>query len=135
MNLTPLPADEYAEVAHLIRPFLENFAEHSGGRWTVPHLHQDILDRDKQCWAMVERGEVYAVALTQIVRYESGAEWARVIAGAGSEREKWQDMMQVFIESAKEQGFAGVEVYARPGWARVFGDTLKETHRVLEVKF
>lgn len=134
MRLVGIPAGSDA-IAGLF-PFLENFATESRGRWTFAGLLRDIESGEKQAWAAVDDGgAVRAAALTE-VSIAHTEKWAVLVAGGGRGREDWQHLVDDLIEATRRDGgFAGFEMIARPGWARVFREKMRETHRVLEVRF
>lgn len=94
-----------------LRPFLENFASRSHGRWTADGLEASIRERDKQVWTA---GDWQAVVLTEV-----GPTWVKIIAGGGRDRGDWQVAMDATITAwAREMGKTHLFAHARPGWLK-----------------
>lgn len=95
-----------------LRPFLQNFADRSDGRWTAEELETAIRCRDKQVWIA---GDWQAVVLTEV-----GPTWVTITHGAGEDRATWQVEMDATITAwAREMGKTHLFALTRPGWAKL----------------
>ncbi len=129
MRLVGVPADMMQGTLPLIRDRLAECTER--GRYTVEELVQGIMDRDRQCWIVMDGRDIKAVALTQIGG--DSLKTCRITHLAGDGLQDWKDAYQGIREWAKGLGSKRIEALARPGYERIgkkYG--LKKTHVLLE---
>lgn len=94
-----------------LKPFLENFAKRSHGRWTVEWLAQSIVAREKQVWVA---NDYQAVCLTSL-----GDDHVNIEACTGLRRHEWQEELGDEIHAwGRALGMKRIFAKARPGWAK-----------------
>lgn len=135
MQLIGLPAPDYALAADKLGPYFMIFESMSKGRWTADVLDEMVRDGRAQCYVAWDGDDACACALSEVVGYPTGVDWVRILAVAGEGRGEWPSLMEQFLEGAKRSGYAGVEMYARTGWARALKGRMGNMINVYEEVF
>lgn len=123
-----VPAHDLLQHMDSLRPFLENFAKRSLGRWTVDGLTRAILQREKQVWNI---RDWQAACLTSL-----SEENVNIEAAAGIRRHEWQAELDNELRAwGRALGKKRVIALVRPGWAK-FGKAqgYREAHREMVVE-
>lgn len=129
-----LPPNTVAQAWPVIRPRIMSGVERSTGRLTEMAAFDYIASGKWQCWVYWEAGECLAACITRINVHSSGSKSVEAIMASGDHREKWQRLaVETWKKFAKSEGCSLLELYARPGWERVFTE-FKKTHVVLELR-
>lgn len=128
MRLIGIPRDQLDGVAERLTPFLGEFLE--GGRYTIDDRLEDIRRGDRQCWMILDKGQIRAVALTQISAERFKTCWITHLTGEGLR--EWATAFNEIEAWARHMGCTRIEAVARPGYER-FGERfgLRKTHVVL----
>ena len=90
-------------------------------------LVQDVRNRDRQLWLVVE-DEVKAAMLTSIAKDRTNT--LRVTHCAGKGFRDWLHHFEAIKDWGRAMGCKRIEVTCRPGWEKFLG--MKRTHVVLE---
>lgn len=117
----------FAEEPHL-RPFIENFAKRSLGRWTYEAYARAILGQEMQAWKIKD---YQAVCLTTV-----GPEAVNIEACAGIRRHEWQEELDDTLKAwARSLGKKRIIATVRPGWSK-FGRSrgYREVHREMALE-
>lgn len=111
----------------------ESFADRSSGANTVESIVKSVLDRETQCWAVIEGDRVRACALTHISN--DAGKTCVVLACAGEGAKDWFEILVKTLYSwSKEVGSNKFEVHARPGWEKYLKHLgMRKTHIVMEL--
>ena len=110
--------------------YLRKSLERGRGKETIGNIHADLRQAKAQLWILADKRDIVGIAMTEIITYPR-KKVCRVIAAVGEERHRWQHHLAGVEDWARQIGCEGMELMARPGWARVFKD-YTETHRQLE---
>ena len=125
-----IPSNCIANEWPKLKPFFENFAKRSHGRWTAEGILDDVLNQRQQVFCV---NNYQALVLTSVQK-----DSVNIDACAGAKRREWQDDVVDHMEEwAKALGKKYVISMARPGWSRFFKPRgFKEIHRefAIEVK-
>lgn len=110
-----------------MRPYFDNFAARSLGRWDAHDIEAGVADGMRQAWWCVDT-ELKAVALTRLTAHGRCLE---IDACAGREAPTWRDVLLDAIEDqAREWGAEYVIPNVRPGWAKWLASRgYRNTHR------
>lgn len=124
-----MQSENFERFKDRLMPFLQNFADRSGGRVKVEDLIERIKDTDSQVWVC---GDFQAVAMTHI-----GPEYVSIDYCSGTDRADWQDDLLSEVEAwAKHHGCQRVFIFGRPGWSKwAKSKGFKEAHREMVREF
>ena len=127
-----LPKETIEPLWPLISARVKSVVERSSGRLTLEAVFRLLNAGTWQCWTFWEDNKCLAVILTKIEQQESGRKTLEAFGAVGDDREKWQRVAgETLKEFARAEGCSLFEMFARPGWERVFPE-FKKTHVVLE---
>lgn len=127
-----LPPDTIEPLWSMIRPRVLSIVERSSGRLTEKAVFSFLKDGQWQCWTFWENDRCLAVIVTRLRIDPSGIKILDAIGATGDDREKWQRLAADELEGfAKREDCQLFEMWARPGWEKVFPD-FKKTHVLLE---
>ena len=123
-----IPASRIGPHVQRLLPFLQNFADRSHSRWSVPGILDEIASEDVQVWVC---NDFQAVALTRV-----WPEAVSIVACAGSERGEWCEDLEAEIRLwAKSKGKRHLLIDGRPGWSRWLKSLgYQEAHREMVVE-
>lgn len=110
-NVWGMQSASYPDFAEQLLPFLENFAQRSHDRVTVPELVRRISEAEAQVWVC---DDFKAVALTRVDPMNVYFDFC-----SGSDRIDWQDALEDEITRwARYLGRKRVFINGRPGWSK-----------------
>jgi hypothetical protein len=79
-----------------------------------------LCRREMQLWILCRDAAIVGALVTEIVRWPRRAVCRLVLAGAQDGlREEWLACRGVIEAWARQEGCASMEIYGRPGWARL----------------
>lgn len=129
-----LPKETIPGLWAQLRPRIISGVDRSSGRLTEDTVFHYLVTGQWQCWAFWEGEKNLAVVVTRLRCDPSGIVVLDAIIASGDERDKWQrtavDRLKAF---GRDEGCSLFEMWARPGWERVFPE-FKKTHVLLEFK-
>lgn len=108
------------------------FGEFTGrGEGWVEDIVQEIAEKDRQCWTVMDGDGVVAIALTRIL--VGAMKVCEITHVTGTGLEEWADAYLEIEKWARYTGCARIKALARPGYER-FGRRygLKKSHVLLE---
>lgn len=115
-----VPVETLEVVWPLVKKRLEAVEQRSKGLMPVGVMRSLVEEQKWQLWVALNperKGEVLAVALTELMVHPNGAKSAKVWVLTGDCREKWYKVGVEILEAwAVAEGCAFVESYVRPGW-------------------
>jgi len=133
-SVTCIPPGEFDSAEEILRPFLENFAERSGGRETYERFASGCREAHYQVWAVHVGGDLAAIALTQIL--DDATRTCVISHCAGQGYQQWAgDLLAMVKVWSANVGSTKLHAISRPGWERAlrsFG--MVKTHVVLELR-
>lgn len=98
------------------RAFLDPALMRSDEDW--PQVERDLTSNANQLWAVMEGGDLLAVAVTRVA-LSRGGEVAEVYLIGGHDFEMWIGALDAQIEaSAREIGCFAMRAYGREGWRK-----------------
>lgn len=104
-----------------VRPFIERALAEGAGHFAPEDIRAALLRRDMQLWIVRRPDRSAAGALvTEIVAYPRLKVCRLVLAAAADGgREDWLPWRRFVEDWARVQGCQAMELYGRPGWARI----------------
>lgn len=128
-----VPSGDFPAWRDVLSWHFDSFAERSSGANTVESIIKSIMDRETQCWAVMQGGKVKACALTHIAN--DAGKTCVVLACAGEGAKDWFEILVKTLYSwSKEVGSNKFEVHARPGWEKYLKHLgMRKTHIVMEL--
>jgi hypothetical protein len=132
-NFTGVPAEWLESIWPQAEPWIAKACVRNGNKVSSDDIKRFLLNRDMQLWITSKKGEIEAVALTEILTYPK-KKYCRLLIGTGRNRQNWQNHITIIEDWAKAQGCDGMESLARNGWERVLKGYSK-THIFLEKGF
>lgn len=91
----------------------------SRGKYNSGSIFHLLLKEQMQLWIAYDKDKIYAVGLSELIKYPLGIKICRVICIVGEQREEWQHLMKDVEAAAKKNGCVDMELWARPGWSRI----------------
>lgn len=120
MEITPVENHQIDFLWSRVKPYFEQVAETTHGRFTANDIRQRVKTTKQQLWIAHEGEEVYGFVITQCTDYPQ----MRCLVmhfTAGRELFKWKDaMLKTIQEFARNNGCEAIESFGRAGWAKVF---------------
>ena len=114
-----------------VRPFLEQAADMSGGKYSASDILNLSMQGYNQLWLVSDGDELLAVGATEIYTYPM-KKACRVVMLIGHDKKKWVHLLNEEVEPwAKGHKCNLMQVIGRPAWARTLTD-YKKTQIVLE---
>jgi|TARA_R110002020_G_scaffold15019_1_gene53029 hypothetical protein len=118
MNISLVPPPCVFEVWEEVASMLEKSIEMSGGRWSLPDVHDAIMEERFHLWVAMEKNEVIAAATTSFTDYPR----CRMLTGqflGGTRLKGWMEKLDTMLEKwGRDHGCMGIELTGRNGWAR-----------------
>lgn len=125
-----VPAEDIPLWRDAARPFIERALGHGNGEFTAADIEAALRARAMQLWLMREGGAVRGALVTELAIYpRKRTAILRLFAADHGLRAAWRPLLAVVESWARTQGCDGIEVFGRPGWARILDYEL--THVVL----
>lgn len=104
----------------------------ASGRWSEESIYKNFATQKWQLWCAMEGKECLAIVATELNVHPTGMKSALIVMATGDARDKWERIGMEKIEQwAREEGCSLLEMWARPGWHKVFPEW-RMTHIMLE---
>jgi hypothetical protein len=102
------------------RRFVERALDEGGGHLLAEDVLAALLRREMQLWVLRRDGSVVGALVTEIVRWPRRSVCRLALAGAEDGlREEWLSWRGLIERWARAEGCDAMEIYGRPGWARI----------------
>jgi type II secretory pathway component PulJ len=138
MNLVRIPTKELDKVWSLIKKDIRQALLYSGQLTNSDFVLQTAKQDKFQVWVLWDKKQkttldkYFGVVVTELIQRQLG-KVCHVYIMTGRQRQKWQHLVKVVEDFAKENKCQMVELIARPGWQKVMNNFgFKRTHVVLE---
>jgi type II secretory pathway component PulJ len=138
MNLVRIPTKELDKVWSLIEKDIRQALLYSGQLTNSDFVLQTAKQDKFQVWVLWDKKQkttldkYFGVVVTELIQRQLG-KVCHVYIMTGKQRQKWQHLVKVVEDFAKENKCQMVELIARPGWQKVMNNFgFKRTHVVLE---
>ena len=138
MNLVRIPTKELDKVWSLIEKDIRQALLYSGQLTNSDFVLQTAKQDKFQVWVLWDKKQkttldkYFGVVVTELIQRQLG-KVCHVYIMTGRQRQKWQHLVKVVEDFAKENKCQIVELIARPGWQKVMNNFgFKRTHVVLE---
>jgi|TARA_B100000424_G_C22913720_1_gene486111 type II secretory pathway component PulJ len=138
MNLVRIPTKELDKVWSLIEKDIRQALLYSGQLTNSDFVLQTAKQDKFQVWVLWDKKQkttldkYFGVVVTELIQRQLG-KVCHVYIMTGRQRQKWQHLVKVVEDFAKENKCQMVELIARPGWQKVMNNFgFKRTHVVLE---
>lgn len=128
MEVIGIPGEEVRALPVIVEHFKE-FTDN--GAVNIADMIEQVENRDRQCWAVIEDGKVCAVALTRILT--GNYKTCEITHLTGRGLQVWQDAFMEIEDWARHLGCKRIQATARPGYTKIgrkYG--LKLAHVILE---
>lgn len=100
-------------------PYLKRALEYSDGKYSLESIKKGLESRSMQLWIYM-KGDIKACMVTQIVNYPIKKVCLIMFLG-GSLMHEWLRFMTMIEEWSRSNKCDAMEIYGRPGWAKVLG--------------
>ena len=104
-----------------VLPHIEAMEPHSEGELSPVDFYEALTNAEMQLWVAIEKKEILASMITQIVPYPR-KRVLRIISIGGEDMEKWLGFMSLLEEWALSVGCTSLECWGRKGWLKVLKD-------------
>ena len=138
MNLVRIPTKELDKVWSLVEKDIRQALLYSGQLTNSDFVLQTAKQDKFQVWVLWDKKQkttldkYFGVVVTELIQRQLG-KVCHVYIMTGRQRQKWQHLVKVVEDFAKENKCQMVELIARPGWQKVMNNFgFKRTHVVLE---
>ena len=140
MNLVRIPTKELDKVWSLIEKDIRQALLYSGQLTNSDFVLQTAKQDKFQVWVLWDKKQkttldkYFGVVVTELIQRQLG-KVCHVYIMTGRQRQKWQHLVKVVEDFAKENKCQMVELIARPGWQKILNNYgYQRTHVVLEKK-
>lgn len=116
-----VPQDEIVPMWPLVRPWVLDALEYTGGRASEASVLFDLATQKNTLWVVYseEKGRIVAFFTLKVVKYTGRQLLSGELLGGG-DLEDWAGAVcDTLRRYAKDTGCDGVEMYGRAGWERV----------------
>jgi hypothetical protein len=131
LDLVMIPKEHVANVLPMVLDKLEDVADRSRGRVTVPGLIREFTSGSWQMWFVWDGVTAHAVVGTELYRDIGGLKICAVRFASGDNSSGWVHLISVLEQFARANECDKIDMTARKGWAKKFPD-YKLTHVILE---
>ena len=138
MNLVRIPTKELDKVWSLIEKDIRQALLYSGQLTNSDFVLQTAKQDKFQVWVLWDKKQkttldkYFGVVVTELIQRQLG-KVCHIYIMTGKQRNKWQHLVKVIEDFAKENKCQMLELIARPGWQKVMNNFgFKRTHVVLE---
>lgn len=100
-------------------PHLNRALQYADGKYTLDSLKKSMESRNMQLWVYI-KDSIKACMVTQIVNYP-GKRVCLILFIGGSHMSEWISFEPFIEQWARENKSDSIEIYGRPGWAKVLG--------------
>lgn len=100
-------------------PHLKRAIEYSDEKYSLESIKNGLESRTMQLWVYM-KGDIKACMVTQLVNYPTKRVCLILFLG-GSLMHEWLRFMTLIEEWARSNHCEAIEIYGRPGWAKVLG--------------
>lgn len=109
-----------------VRPWIERALAESGGHFRSDDVREALERRDMQLWAVRRGDEIAGALVTELVDYPRRRVCRLALAAAAvGIRDGWLPQLSIVEEWARANRCDLVEIYGRPGWARLIAHQRK----------
>tara|TARA_R100001015_G_C4628114_1_gene188077 strand:+ start:1497 stop:1940 length:444 start_codon:yes stop_codon:yes gene_type:complete len=138
MNLVRIPTKELDKVWSLVEKDIRQALLYSGQLTNSDFVLQTAKQDKFQVWVLWDKKQkttldkYFGVVVTELIQRQLG-KVCHIYIMTGKQRNKWQHLVKVIEDFAKENKCQMLELIARPGWQKVMNNFgYKRTHVVLE---
>jgi hypothetical protein len=108
-------------------PLIERALARGRGEMTAEDVRGFLERRAMQLWLLWDGARVCGALATELANYPRKRSCIlRLFAADAGWRAAWLRLLPLIEPWAREQGCAAVEVFGRPGWARILGYDIKQ---------
>lgn len=113
-------AEELPYVWEKVEPLIAKAVSHSKGRYSTKTIVDALLNRDMQLWIVLENNQVLGAGITEIIKFSTGLNMARMVTVSGKKFKEWREYAEGVISAwALEQGCQKMEGFGRTGLSRI----------------
>lgn len=113
-------AEEVPDWWTAARPFVERALAQGGGEFSPEDIEAALMARAMQLWLLRAGNDVCGALVTEIANYpRRRTAILRLFAADRDLRAAWRPLLPVVESWARVQGCGAIEVFGRPGWARI----------------
>jgi hypothetical protein len=113
--------DDVPYIWENVLPHIEAMEPHSEGELSPVDFYEALTNAEMQLWVAIEKKEVLASMITQIVPYPR-KRVLRIISIGGDDMEKWIGFIPLIEDWALSLGCTSLECWGRKGWLKVLKD-------------
>jgi hypothetical protein len=138
MNVISIPVDKIDSVWILVKKYIDDALLYSGGHNDSDFVHKMLKENKMQLWVIWDDSKktieenLNGVVVTEIIQRKY-TKACNIYILTGKNRQKWQHLVSVIEDFAKQNNCNIMELIARPGWQKILKNyNYKRTHIVLE---
>ena len=120
-NVALVDVDKVASIWEEVYPLLEKAQVYAAGELDTQDFFDMIKNGDMQLWIAEDDGGIFAMMLTEFVKYPR-KKVMRIVSIGGKEMNRWMKYFPALEAAALSVGCTGFEIFGRKGWLRVLKD-------------
>ena len=120
-NVALVDVDKVASIWEEVYPLLEKAQVYTAGELDTQDFFDMIKNGDMQLWIAEDDGGIFAMMLTEFVKYPR-MKVMRIVSIGGKEMNRWMKYFPALEAAALSVGCTGFEIFGRKGWLRVLKD-------------
>ena len=127
MHVSLVPANHVEDVWPAVKPFMEQAAEYTHGRYDVEDIRDSVTQYDHHLWIVFDDSKVVKGAVVTMFKIYPKAKYLDLTFIGGFDGMEWKDdMLRVLQHWAYDNQCDGIESTGRLGWEKIFkGDGYK----------
>ena len=120
-NVALVDADKVASIWEEVYPLLEKAQVYAAGELDTQDFFAMIENGDMQLWIAEDDNGIFAMMLTEFVKYPR-KKVMRIVSIGGKEMNRWMKYFPALEAAALNVGCTGLEAQGRKEWLRVLKD-------------
>ena len=120
-NVALVDADKVASIWEEVYPLLEKAQVYAAGELDTQDFFKMIENGDMQLWIAEDDNGIFAMMLTEFVKYPR-KKVMRIVSIGGSEMNRWMKYFPALEAAALSVGCTGFEIFGRKGWLKILKD-------------
>ena len=120
-NVALVPADNASSVWEEVYPLLEKAQVYAAGELDTQDFFDMVKNGDMQLWIAEDDDGIFAMMLTEFVRYPR-KKVMRIVSIGGKGMNRWMKYFPALEAAALSVGCTGFEIFGRKGWLRILKD-------------
>ena len=120
-NVALVDADQVASIWEEVYPLLEKAQVYAAGELDTQDFFKMIENGDMQLWIAEDDNGIFAMMLTEFVKYPR-KKVMRIVSIGGEGMNRWMRYFPALEAAALSVGCTGFEIFGRKGWLKILKD-------------